>query len=103
MRSTTSLPESRYMRKFKNSEFYSSTGTYYLLPFKFLRLNDSSEILVNEVGDFLIVPLGTAERIINRKINAIKDQDLYADLTANFFISSESLPLALRLNYKNFN
>lgn len=57
---------------------------YYLLPFKFERLN-TNEILVNEVGDFLVVPFGTANKIINRTIS--KEDELYKDLISSFFIS----------------
>lgn len=64
---------------------------YYLLPFKFTRLGDH-EILVNEVGDLLYVPIGTAEQIVNR---TLKDQELYKTLVSNFFISETRLPALL--------
>ena len=75
---------------------------YNLLPFRFERLNNR-EILVNEVGDFLITPLGTSQQIINRGIK--KDDELYKDLTANYFISEAPIPelidlLAVRLRTK---
>jgi His-Xaa-Ser system radical SAM maturase HxsB len=45
---------------------------------------------VNEVGDFLIVPMGTAIRIVNR---LIADEELiYPDLISNFFISEKPIP-----------
>lgn len=64
---------------------------YYLLPFKFTRIGDH-EILVNEVGDMLHVPIGTAEQIVNR---TIEDQELYKTLVANFFISETRIPALL--------
>jgi len=78
-------------RKFKSKEFYWKNDTsYYLLPFRFHRVNDIKEVLVNEVGDFLIVPVGTATQIVNREIK--KTDQLYRSLISNFFISEESIP-----------
>ena len=75
------------IRKFKNKEFYqSSNKEYYLLPFRFHRINDEKEVLVNEVGDFLIVPNGTATKIVNRDLSI--EDPLYPDFFANFFISN---------------
>jgi His-Xaa-Ser system radical SAM maturase HxsB len=65
------------------------SNPYYLLPFYFRRLNDK-EILVNEVGDFLVVPEGTAQRIVYKQIE--KGEDLFSDLLANYFISLTPIP-----------
>lgn len=62
---------------------------YYLLPFRFERI-ENREIIVNEIGDFLILPDGTSARIVQKKIT--KDEDLYKDLLANFFISETPVP-----------
>lgn len=67
-------------------------SNYYLLPFRFERL-DNNEILVNEAGDYLIAPSGTAQRIVSRDIQS--QEELYKDLTANFFISKEQVPRLL--------
>lgn len=78
-------------RKFKDFGFYqSSTNDYHLLPFRFHRINSEKEVLVNEVGDFLIVPNGTASRVVNREVH--NSEDLYHDLFANFFISDKPIP-----------
>ena len=75
---------------------------YFLLPFKFRAIGEN-EILVNEPGDFLIVPRGTAKRIVERKI---KEEDaLYKDLVAGWFISDKLIPdlvdnFAVRLRTK---
>ena len=63
--------------------------SYYLLPFYFRRLNDK-EILVNEVGDYLVVPKETAQRIVDKQIK--KEEDLFNDLLANYFISLSPVP-----------
>lgn len=81
-------------RKFKEISHYNlnTSSSYHLLPFRFHRLNESKEILVNEVGDFLILPRGTAELIITRQIRKETDELLYGDLIANFFISEQAIP-----------
>ena len=40
---------------------------YFLLPFRFRPIGEN-EILVNEPGNFLIVPRGTAKRIVEKKV-----------------------------------
>ena len=61
-----------------------NNNPYYLLPFYFRQLNDK-EILVNEVGDYLVVSQGTVQRIIYKQVE--KEEDLFHDLLANYFIS----------------
>lgn len=81
----------RKTRKFKDSDYYdlNKEGQYFLLPFRFHRITEEKEIIVNEVGDFLILPFGTYEKIVKRQINKYEDTELYGDLIANFFISEE--------------
>ncbi len=81
-------------RKFKELGFYdqNSKDKYFLLPFRFHYLNKEKEILVNEIGDFQIVPAGTAEKIITRSFSRIANEELYEDLIANFFISDKRIP-----------
>jgi His-Xaa-Ser system radical SAM maturase HxsB len=79
-------------RAFKSLSHFSTANSanYYLLPFRFAALNTEREVLVNEVGDYLTVPRGTAQRIVERRIEP--EEELYADLTANFFISQTPVP-----------
>lgn len=77
-------------RRFKEKEYFENKKEYYLLPFRFIELNEVQEVLVNEVGDYLIVPRGTANRIVNRELSG--NEGLYADLIANFFISTTPVP-----------
>jgi His-Xaa-Ser system radical SAM maturase HxsB len=78
-------------RKFKDIEFYrKETEKYHLLPFRFHRINSEKEVIVNEVGDFLIVPAGTVTRIVKRGVK--EEESLYKDLFANFFISDKPIP-----------
>lgn len=85
-------------RKFYDKEsYYTGADHYYLLPFRFMRLNEEKEILVNELGDFLIVPIGTAEKIIRKQLNRCVDEELYADLISGFFISEQAYPPLLEV------
>lgn len=76
-------------RTFQEKSYYGlkeSTG-YYLMPFNFFRINHNWEVFVNVVGDFLILPSGTAEKVINKDLSEEDTPELYADLVSNFFIS----------------
>ena len=75
---------------------------YSLLPFHFQKFEDG-ELLVNELGDFLFCPQGTVSRIVHREIDT--SEEIYQDLTANFFISTSPIPplidvMAARLRTK---
>ena len=58
-------------RKFRDIENFdlNESNQYFLLPFRFHRVTTVKEIIVNEVGDYLILPNGTFERIVKRQIN----------------------------------
>ncbi len=76
-------------RKFTDYYTYNlnSSKPYTLLPFKFHRLTDGREVIVNEVGDYLVKEEGTVYKIVNRLINKEANYDLYCDLVSNFIIS----------------
>lgn len=83
----------RTTRKFHSTEYYQKERIFYhLLPFRFLRLNEERELFVNDIGEFLILPTGTASKIIRKKLDPILDDELYADLLSGFFISEEPIP-----------
>jgi His-Xaa-Ser system radical SAM maturase HxsB len=85
----------RKTRKFKDVNHYNlnqKKNDYHLLPFRFHRISSEKEVIVNEVGDFLIVPQGTFSRIVKRELSKENDNELYADLISNFFISEETIP-----------
>lgn len=62
---------------------------YYLLPFRFTRINEH-EILVNEVGDYLVGEKGIARRIAEKQV--LPDEEIYKDLISFFFISEKPVP-----------
>lgn len=75
---------------------------YYLLPFRFERVG-KQELLVNELGDYIFVPTGTINRIVNHLLK--KQEDVYKNLISNFFISESPIPelidnMATRLRTK---
>jgi His-Xaa-Ser system radical SAM maturase HxsB len=84
----------RKSRKFREIDQFdlNEKSQYYLLPFRFHRITDEKEIIVNEVGDYLLLSKGTFERIVKRQLDKEKDAELYGDLIANFFISEEPIP-----------
>lgn len=81
-------------RKFKDVAFYDGrrTSGYFLMPLRFHRLNDQKEVLVNEVGDHLVVPAGTFSKIVQKELNKTTDADLYGDLVAGHFITESQVP-----------
>lgn len=58
---------------------------FYLLPFNFRRLDSGKELIVSMLGNYLIVPNGTVEKIVKKDYNAI-DENLYYDLLSNHII-----------------
>jgi His-Xaa-Ser system radical SAM maturase HxsB len=61
---------------------------YHLLPFDFTTIS-GKEVLVNELGDMIIAPCGTVQKIVDR---TLEQDDLYKSLVANFFISEQLIP-----------
>ncbi len=90
---------SKTPRKFNELDHYdlSQPTDYFLLPFRFHRLTTEKEVLVNEVGDFLVVPSGTVKQIVTRTLTKADNDELYGDLIANFFISEERVPSLLSI------
>jgi His-Xaa-Ser system radical SAM maturase HxsB len=80
-------------RKFTEIDQFNlkNTDQYFLMPFRFHRISDDKEIIVNEVGDYLILKPGTVKRIVQREIDKEIEADLYGDLIANFFISEKQI------------
>ena len=61
----------------------------HLLPFHFQPVG-RKEILTNDLGDYLVLPQGSVQRIVNREVSP--EEDLYRDLLASFFISETPVP-----------
>ena len=80
-------------RNFYTIETYGGKPeSYSLLPFRFLALSDSREVLVNDVGDYLIAERGTARALARRTLDI--GSDLYQTLKAKQFLyDADSAPL----------
>src|SRR6202050_54496 len=76
-------------RSFSPAEAYrDSDPRYQLLPFRFLRLDDKQEVLVNEVGEFVVGPIGTARTLITKTLPS--GSDLYSTFKARQFLTDGS-------------
>lgn len=75
-------------RPFAPQSAFGGSSDYQLLPFRFHRLDQQTEILVNECGEFLFAPEGTARKIIRKELPI--DSELYPTLKAKHFIYDES-------------
>jgi His-Xaa-Ser system radical SAM maturase HxsB len=83
-------------RVFYPVESYATTEPgYRLLPFRFLRLDEQSEVLVNEVGEFHIGPIGTTRALVRRELS--RGSDLYSTLKAKQFLTDDSSSALLEL------
>ncbi|KFF27394.1 His-Xaa-Ser system radical SAM maturase HxsB [Chryseobacterium vrystaatense] len=79
-------------RKFKDENYYSNSNKYFLLPFRFLRINQDHELLANDIGDFVIAPVGTVNKIVSKTFSKYDNSELYYDLISNFIISENQVP-----------
>jgi His-Xaa-Ser system radical SAM maturase HxsB len=76
-------------RLFYPVESYSaSEAGYRLLPFRFLRLENDRELLVNQVGEYVIAPPGTAQTLIRKQLT--RGSDVYSTFKAKQFIADDS-------------
>jgi len=80
----------RGSRKFLPPEAFDQSGNdLYLMPFRFHVVDTDREILVNEVGDHLWVPRGTAKQLADHRVT--RNHTLYPDLVAGEFVSETPL------------
>ncbi len=57
---------------------------YKLLPFRFMRFDPSSYILVNECGEYIFLDPATFSAFVNHRLSA--DTSSYADLKTKHFL-----------------
>jgi uncharacterized protein len=65
--------------------FAAPTSTYQLLPFRFMHLDASNELLVNEAGEYAVVTSGTARSLIQKQLTP--NTELYSTLKAKQFLT----------------
>lgn len=76
-------------RVFYPAESYSAPeAEYRLLPFRFLRLDDTQELLVNEAGEFVVASSGTVQTLVRKQLT--RGSDLYSTFKAKHFITDNS-------------
>jgi len=69
------------MRQFYTIDTYQSNkANYFLLPFRFLRLDKDRELLVTDVGEYIIAPQGTTDDLVNNRLES--KSPLYKTLKA---------------------
>jgi His-Xaa-Ser system radical SAM maturase HxsB len=89
------MKQSKYrkeFRRFKDRETYDDyTSGFNLYPFNFKRLDSGRELLINFIGDFLIVPNGTVDKILTKSRSSV-EPDIYLDLLSNNFIYESPEP-----------
>ncbi len=80
-------------RKFQSQDAFGEAPTAYsLLPFRFMSLESDREILVNEAGEYLIAPTGSARTLVRHQLDP--RSDLYRRLrTRQFLFDNQSSPL----------
>ncbi len=80
-------------RKFQSQRAFGEAPTAYsLLPFRFISLDSNREILVNEAGEYLITPTGSARTLVRHQLDP--RSDLYRRLrTRHFLFDNQSSPL----------
>jgi His-Xaa-Ser system radical SAM maturase HxsB len=66
---------------------------YYLLPFRFISLGQENELLVNEAGEYIIVPHGTARAVVRHELGSTTP--LYQTLKARQFLCDDETSLLL--------
>ncbi len=72
------------MGKFTPIEQYRLQDTYELLPFNFERLNDTSVLVSNMVGEYCIIPQRSLEELVNHSLQ--NSDPLYPELRAKHII-----------------
>lgn len=76
-------------RGFFPVEQYSGTQAGYgLLPFRFLHLDKQRELFVNEAGEYVIAPSGTAQSLVRKQLKP--GSDAYMTLKAKQFLTDDA-------------
>lgn len=78
-----------------NDPLYFFPSRYYMLPFRFQKLTNETEILTNDFGDYIICKTGTARQIAQKEIDLDHNSTLAKDLFSKNFISDRPIPFIL--------
>jgi His-Xaa-Ser system radical SAM maturase HxsB len=86
---------------FTIDKYGGNPSSYDLFPFRFMRLNGTQDILVNEVGEHIIADRGAVQTIVARQLD--RKSPLYKSLKAKQFIydsESDALKDVLAAKYR---
>ena len=95
-----------FASKFHDIDHYSSEANsqYKLLPFNFIRVEDSKYLLTNIVGEYIILKRSDIERLVHKEV--LFGSELYNELKAKNFICSsynDSSVQLLSMKYRTRN
>jgi uncharacterized protein len=76
-------------------DFGSATNTYQILPFRFMRLNTRTNILVNEVGEYLHLNNETFSKFVAHSLDV--HCDAYLALKSKHFLADSALKTSIDL------
>jgi len=81
--------------KFEHRDYYQPAGPYRFLPFQFLQFDGEQKILVNQVGEHLLIDNLDFDAFVNRELD--RNSDAYLDLKGKHFLfdSSSVVPFEL--------
>jgi His-Xaa-Ser system radical SAM maturase HxsB len=71
-------------KSFKTREYYNPTQAYQLLPFQFMQFDQDRRLIVNEVGEHLILNNDIFDVFINHRLD--ESSEVYTDLKAKHFL-----------------
>jgi hypothetical protein len=78
---------------FKNEEFYLPTEhAYSLLPFRFINLDTKRYVVVNEVGEWRVLPRADLELVVRKRLP--QNSPLYNALKASHFLEDKDSDVA---------
>ena len=77
------------------TEFLPQIGCYGLLPFRFIRLDDSRYVLTNFVGEYTVTDRDNLVRFVKKDL--APDSDLYAQLKSRHFLTDAAHSAAFHL------
>ena len=70
--------------KFEKREFYKPGQPYRLLPFQFMQFDRDRKIVVNEVGEYLLLDNGDFNQFVTHRLD--QSSDIYLDLKGKHFL-----------------
>jgi uncharacterized protein len=88
---------SKPSKKFFDLHHYDGAehGVYSLLPFRFLRLDDTRYVLTNEIGEYVVCAKEQLQELVEHRLD--KDSSFYADCKSKHILMDADSDVALDL------